>query len=60
MMHQLDAVATRDVIALFEPAPSLKEAERLAALVGSWEELLAHLLLRRGSLPVMSPPRSRP
>lgn len=50
-MRQLDAAATRDVLALFEAAPPLAEAERLATLVGSWEELLAHLLLRRGSLP---------
>lgn len=50
-MRPLDAAATRDAIALFEPAPSLRDAGRLATLVGSWEELLAHLLLRRGSLP---------
>ncbi|GGJ02185.1 hypothetical protein GCM10011320_06300 [Neoroseomonas lacus] len=50
-MRQLDAAAARDAIALFEPVPSPREAERLAALVGSWEELLAYLLLRRGSVP---------
>lgn len=51
MTAPLDAAAVRDAIALFEPAPPLPEAGRLATLVGSWEELLAHLLLRRDSLP---------
>lgn len=46
-----DAAATRDAIGLFEPMPTLPDCARLAALVGSWEELLAHLILRRESLP---------
>jgi hypothetical protein len=50
MMRALEAGTVRDTIALFEPAPAPRDAARLAALVGSWEELLAHLLLRRDSL----------
>jgi hypothetical protein len=47
----LEADGARAAIALFEAAPAAGEAERLAALTGSWPELLAHLLLRRSSLP---------
>jgi hypothetical protein len=43
--------SVRHVLAMLEPGPALNaEAARLAALTGSWPELLAHLLLRRGSL----------
>jgi hypothetical protein len=43
--------AVRHVLAMFEPGPvPAEEAARLSALVGSWEEMLAHLLLRRGTL----------
>jgi hypothetical protein len=49
---QLDAEAVERLLAMLEPEPaSPEEAGRLAALTGSWPEMLAHLLLlRRGSL----------
>jgi hypothetical protein len=51
MSVALEAATARAAIGLFEATPSAGEAERLAALTGSWSELLAHLLLRRSSLP---------
>lgn len=43
--------AVRHLLTMFEPGPvSAGEAARLASLVGSWHEMLAHLLLRRGTL----------
>jgi hypothetical protein len=51
MSVALDAAGARAAVELFEAAPAAGEAERLAALTGSWPELLAHLLLRRSSLP---------
>ncbi|MBW6398580.1 hypothetical protein KPL78_12015 [Roseomonas sp. HJA6] len=49
MAAPFDAEAVREALDIFEgPQPS---AERLVALVGSWDELLAHLLLVRGALP---------
>jgi len=48
---QPDAPTVRYILGLFEPTPPpLEEAERLGAMVGSWPEMLAHLLLRRGAL----------
>ncbi|MBL6457511.1 hypothetical protein JMJ55_19445 [Belnapia sp. T6] len=47
---QFDADAVHRLLAMLEPgAPAPGEAARLAAEVGSWPEMLAHLLLRRGS-----------
>jgi hypothetical protein len=51
MTLPFDARRVREALALFENGVTAEEGARLAALVGSWEELLAHLLLRRGSLP---------
>jgi hypothetical protein len=51
MSLALDAAATGNAVGLFEPVPAPQDGARLAALLGSWEELLAHLMLRRGSLP---------
>ena len=48
---QLDAEAVEQLLDMLEPGPAPPgEAERLAALVGSWPEMLAHLLLRRDGL----------
>jgi hypothetical protein len=48
---QLDAEAVERLLDMLEPEPvTPAEAGRLAALTGSWPELLAHLLLRRGTL----------
>lgn len=48
---QLDATTLRHILGLFEPVPPTpQEAARLAALIGSWPELLPHLLLRRDTL----------
>jgi len=48
---QLDAEAVGQLLDMLEPGPALPgEAEQLAALIGSWPEMLAHLLLRRDSL----------
>jgi hypothetical protein len=47
---QFSSDAVRHALALLEPGPHPPgEAARLAALTGSWPELLAHLLLRRDS-----------
>lgn len=51
MTVALDPRAARDTLALFEGRATPEEGARMAALLGSWEEMLAHLLLRRGSLP---------
>ena len=51
MTVALDPRTARDTLALFEGSATPEEGARLAALLGSWEEMLAHLLLRRGSLP---------
>jgi hypothetical protein len=48
---QIDAEAVERLLEMLEAeAPAPGEARRLAALTGAWPELLAHLLLRRGSL----------
>jgi len=47
---QFGPTAVRHLLAMFEAGPvPAEEAARLAGLVGSWHEMLAHLLLRRGS-----------
>ncbi|MBR0670929.1 hypothetical protein [Neoroseomonas soli] len=51
MTLALEPASARAALALFEATPTAREAERVAALTGSWTELLAHLLLRRSSLP---------
>ncbi len=45
-----DPAAVRQILTMLEPGPApAAEAERLAGLLGSWGETLAHLLLRRDS-----------
>jgi hypothetical protein len=45
---RFDAESVRRLLAMIEPgAPVPGEAETLAVQIGSWPEMLAHLLLRR-------------
>lgn len=51
-MRTLDGAAVQTIIALFEPPPSQADSVRLAAMIGSWPELLPHLMLCRETISV--------
>lgn len=51
MSMLFDAAHARAALALFEAAPDADEVAKLVSLVGSWEEMFAHLVVLRGTLP---------
>lgn len=51
MSMPFDAANLRAALALFDAAPDAEEVAKLVPLVGSWEEMFAHVVVLRGTLP---------